>query len=57
MEVRITNNPAGYNIQVKEHWWSKWKTIFFDGMSSSAIKHANGILYKYMSKFRIDDND
>ena len=43
-KVRIINNPAGYEVQTKKHWWSRWNTEIFVGMSGVAIDIANGII-------------
>ena len=40
-KIRIAKNPAGYEIQTKKHWWSRWITKIFVGMSSKAIEIAN----------------
>lgn len=43
-KVRIIENPAGYEVQIKKHWWSRWRTEKFVGMSSEAIEFANKII-------------
>ena len=43
-KVRIINNPAGYEVQIKKHWWSRWETKKFIGMSSESIEFANNLL-------------
>lgn len=43
-KVRIISNTAGYEVQTKKHWWSRWTTEIFVGMSGVAIEIANGII-------------
>ena len=44
--VKIKQNPAGYGIYIKKHWWSRWKIYTFAGMSSAAIDIANVMIDK-----------
>lgn len=43
--IKINSNSVGYEIRVKKHWWSRWKTIRFEGNSLNALETANGLLF------------
>lgn len=48
--IRIQTCSIGYVIQVKKHWWSTWKSIWFGNNQSDTVKTANGMLLKMYSK-------
>lgn len=50
MKVRIVEQKYFQIIEVKKHWWSRWKQILFTESSHWATRVANEILSNNLKK-------
>ena len=51
MKVRIVEQKYLQVIEVKKHWWSRWKQVLFTESSHVATLVANEILYNKLKKY------